>query len=45
MIGVARFYRVVRSAKAFLARAFKRGKENRQAATAMYTPESGRQRA
>ena len=39
------FYRVVRSAKAFLARAFKRGKENRQAATAMYTPESGRQRA
>ena len=31
--------------RARLLRAFKRGKENRQAATATYTPESGRQRA
>ena len=30
--------------RARLLRAFKRGKENRQAATATYTPESGRQR-
>jgi hypothetical protein len=31
--------------RARLLRAFKRGKESRQAATATYTPESGRQRA
>ena len=31
--------------RARLLRAFKRGKENRQVATATYTPESGRQRA
>jgi hypothetical protein len=31
--------------RARLLRAFKRGNENRQAATAMYTPENGRQRA
>jgi hypothetical protein len=31
--------------RARLLRAFKRGKENRQAATATHTPESGHQRA
>jgi hypothetical protein len=41
----AQLVRMDNRLRARLLRAFKRGKENRQVATATYTPESGRQRA